>query len=61
MIGGMGILETQAAVALEGIENAASWQSAAEKLGQVVLALARKVDDLEQRVTILEEEPPEIS
>jgi hypothetical protein len=54
----MGTLATQAATALDGIEDADSWQSAAGRLREVVIALALKIEDLEQRVTVLEEEPP---
>jgi hypothetical protein len=54
----MGILATQVEAALEGIEDAADWQSAARRLRGAVFSLAAKVEDLEQRVTILEEEPP---
>ena len=54
----MGMLTTQVETALEGLEDAASWQSAAKKLRVSVVSLARKIEDLEQRVTILEEEPP---
>jgi hypothetical protein len=56
----MGILATQVEAALDGIEDAASWQSAATKVRGAVVSLARKIDDLEQRVTILEEEPPNV-
>jgi hypothetical protein len=54
----MGILATQTEAALQGIEDAASWQSAARALRVTVISLARKIEDLEQRVTVLEEEPP---
>jgi hypothetical protein len=54
----MGILATQTEAALQGIEDAAGWQSAARALRVTVISLARKIEDLEQRVTVLEEEPP---